>query len=56
MSNKHIKFITGNEAVILGAIKAGAKFMSGYPITPATEILQIWAQKCLEDKSLKMIQ
>jgi len=51
-----VKFITGNEAVILGAKTAGATFMSGYPITPATEILQLWAEECEKYKSLKMIQ
>lgn len=56
MSKKTIKFITGNEAVVLAAKLAGAKFMSGYPITPATEILQIWAEYCSHDKTLKMIQ
>jgi len=35
-------FITGNEAAVRGAIDAGAKIMYGYPITPATEILQGW--------------
>ncbi len=32
--------ITGNEATGLGAIKGGVKFVGGYPITPATEILE----------------
>lgn len=53
---ENIKFITGNEAVILGAKAAGATFMSGYPITPATEILQLWAEQCEKNKNLKMIQ
>ncbi|MGA7326350.1 MAG: 2-oxoacid:acceptor oxidoreductase subunit alpha [Rhodomicrobium sp.] len=41
--------ITGNEATGLGAIKAGVRFVAGYPITPATEILEYMApalQKC----------
>jgi len=32
--------ITGNEAIAMGAIAAGCRFMSGYPITPATQILE----------------
>ena len=32
--------ITGNEATGFGAIKGGVKFVGGYPITPATEILE----------------
>jgi len=34
--------ITGNDAVVLGAIDAGAKVMFGYPITPSCEILNGW--------------
>jgi len=32
--------INGNEAIALGAIKAGLKFYAAYPMTPATSILQ----------------
>lgn len=32
--------ITGNEATAFGALKGGVKFVAGYPITPATEILE----------------
>ena len=35
--------ITGNEAVALGAIAAGLKFYSAYPMTPATSILHYLA-------------
>ncbi len=34
---KHL--ITGNRAIVLGALKAGLKFYAGYPITPASEIM-----------------
>lgn len=34
----------GNEAVALGAIAAGCRFMAAYPITPASEIME-WLQK-----------
>lgn len=32
--------ISGNEATGYGAIRGGVKFVGGYPITPATEILE----------------
>src|SRR5664279_3784030 len=33
------RLVQGNEAVLLGAIKAGASFFAGYPISPSSEIL-----------------
>ncbi|WP_274655239.1 2-oxoacid:acceptor oxidoreductase subunit alpha [Paenibacillus humicola] len=33
-------FIIGNEAIGLGAIAAGCRLMSAYPITPASEIME----------------
>ncbi len=33
------KLVSGNEAIVLGAIKAGIGFYGGYPITPASEIM-----------------
>lgn len=32
--------MTGNEAAALGALRGGIRFAAGYPITPATEILE----------------
>jgi len=32
--------VTGNEAAGLGAIRGGIRFVAGYPITPATELLE----------------
>ncbi len=40
--------INGVEAVALGALGAGCKFMSGYPMTPSTGILQYFAGKSEE--------
>ncbi len=37
---KPLMAITGNEAIALGAIAAGCRFFSSYPITPATEIME----------------
>ena len=36
----------GNDAIALGALAAGCRFMAGYPITPATDILE-WMAKQL---------
>lgn len=33
------EFITGNQAVVRGALRAGCNFFAGYPITPASSIL-----------------
>ncbi len=38
------KFLMGNEAIALGAIRAGVRFVSGYPGTPSTEILETIAK------------
>ena len=35
----------GNEAIALGALAAGCRFEVAYPITPATEILEFFADK-----------
>jgi len=42
LKNKRM-IITGNEAVALGAVAAGLKFYSAYPMTPATSILHYLA-------------
>lgn len=38
-------FMLGNEAIALGALAAGAKFMAAYPITPASEIMEYMIEK-----------
>ncbi len=38
-------FISGNDAFAFGALSAGCRFMAGYPITPATEILEWMARQ-----------
>ncbi len=40
--------LTGNEAISLGAIAAGCRFMSAYPMTPATSIMEYLASKSKE--------
>ena len=41
-----MKLIQGNEACALGAMQAGCRFFAGYPITPATEIME-WMARLL---------
>lgn len=40
----HIDFLMGNEAIAMGAIAAGVNFVSGYPGTPSTEVLETAAK------------
>jgi 2-oxoglutarate ferredoxin oxidoreductase subunit alpha len=40
-----VRLMQGNEACAEGAIAAGCRFFAGYPITPATEIAEIMAQR-----------
>lgn len=40
--------INGNEAVALGALAAGCKFYSAYPMTPSTSIMNYLASKMLD--------
>lgn len=37
--------LTGNEAISLGALFAGVRFFAGYPITPASEIMEWMARE-----------
>ncbi len=48
-------FITGNEATAFGFLAAGGRFYSGYPITPATEVLD-WLRKNLPQFSGVAVQ
>ena len=42
---KRFQLLQGNEAVVEGAIAAGMRFYSGYPITPSTEIAETSAKR-----------
>ena len=48
-------YLTGNEAIAHGALAAGVRFMSAYPITPASEIMEIMV-KALPERGGFMIQ
>lgn len=50
------KLLTGNEAIVAGALAGGATFLSGYPITPTTEILKYWAEAAANRPELKFLQ
>ncbi len=47
--------ITGNEAVGLGAVRGGVRFAAGYPITPATEVLE-WLAAALPEAGGTLVQ
>ncbi len=51
-AGKHKIFLTGNEAVGLGAIKAGCKLYAAYPMTPATSLLHFLAPR---DREYNMV-
>ncbi|WP_062197932.1 2-oxoacid:acceptor oxidoreductase subunit alpha [Massilibacterium senegalense] len=42
---KNRLFMIGNDAISLGCMAAGVRFMSAYPITPASEIMEYLIQK-----------
>lgn len=39
------RLLQGNEAVVEGALAAGARFFAGYPITPSSEIAEMMAER-----------
>jgi 2-oxoglutarate ferredoxin oxidoreductase subunit alpha len=45
VAGKRRMLLTGNEAVGLGAIKAGCKFYAAYPMTPSSSILHFMASQ-----------
>lgn len=47
--------ISGNEAIALGALRGGVRFVAAYPITPATEILE-WLAPNLEHLGGELVQ
>ena len=46
--NDRRMLLNGNEAMSIGAIAAGCKFMSAYPMTPMTSIMEYLAAKSEE--------
>ena len=39
-----VQFATGNQAIVYGALLANCRFFAGYPITPASEILEMMSE------------
>jgi len=50
------ELLTGNEILVRGALAAGAKMMTGYPITPTTEIAEHWSAAAAKDPALQFLQ
>jgi len=50
------RLLQGNEAIFLGAIKSGASFFAGYPISPSSEILVLAAEQASKDPEFKFLQ
>ena len=45
MAKPSARLMQGNEAIVLGALAAGCNFFAGYPITPASEIMEIMSRR-----------
>jgi len=50
------KLLSGNEAIFKGAIRAGARYFAGYPITPSSEILQQASLYSEENPEFRFLQ
>jgi 2-oxoglutarate/2-oxoacid ferredoxin oxidoreductase subunit alpha len=47
--------VSGNEAVAIGALRGGVRFVAGYPITPATEVVE-WIAPRIEQVGGQFVQ
>ena len=50
------EFLTGNDTISKGALKAGLTFLAQYPMTPATGILHYLSQEAITNKKLTIVQ
>ena len=50
------QLMQGSEAIIAGALMAGANFFAGYPISPATEMLVLAAEHASKHPEFKFVQ
>jgi 2-oxoglutarate ferredoxin oxidoreductase subunit alpha len=50
------QILSGNEAIFRGAIRAGATYFAGYPISPTSEILQQAALYSEEESRFRFLQ
>ncbi len=54
-SKQEVMMLMGNDAIALGALMAGCRFVAAYPITPASDIMEIMS-RVLPDEEGLMIQ
>ena len=54
-SEKALMMLMGNDAIALGALVAGCRFVAAYPITPASDVMEIMSRVLPEEEGL-MIQ
>lgn len=50
------RLVSGNEAIFLGAVRTGAHYFAGYPISPTSEILQQAALYTEEEPGFRFLQ
>ena len=50
------RLLSGNEAIFAGAIRAGARYFAGYPISPSSEILREASSRAEEDPEFRFLQ
>jgi 2-oxoglutarate ferredoxin oxidoreductase subunit alpha len=50
------QLVSGNDAIFKGAIRAGARYFAGYPITPTSEILQQASFYAEENPEFRFLQ
>ena len=50
------RLLQGNEAVLLGAVKAGATYFAGYPISPSSEVLMAASVYAAGHPELRFLQ
>ncbi len=55
-TNDNLSLISGNDAISLGALKAGLSFHVQYPMTPVTGILHFLEKESVVNKNLIVIQ
>ncbi len=55
-NTKNFKTYSGSEAIVKGALEVGATFLTGYPITPSSEIMHSWVKEKSKNKKLKFVQ
>jgi len=44
-ARQDVILVTGNQSLALGAIAAGCRFLAGYPITPASDVMEFLANE-----------